>query len=191
MANQPVTGSAEPQQPYLIQPLGKHDRTAFTCGSAPLDQYFRNQVTQDIRRRVAKCLVAIEVSTGAVAGFYTLSATSLALAELPDVMSKKLPRYPVVPAVLMGRLAVSVGAQGHKLGRALLAHAVEYVATSNIGAFAIVVDAKDHRALRFYEKFGFVEITRQPRRLLLPLGTASALIKPGGVRTGIRCRWTF
>ena len=93
-------------------------------------------------------------------------------------MTKKLPRYPVVPAILMGRLAVPAGAQGRQLGRALLAHAVEYGATSTIGAFAIVVDAKDHRARRFYEKFGFVEITRQPRRLLLPLGTASALIKP-------------
>ena len=174
----PKSGSVEPQPPYLIEPLGKHDRAAFTCGSASLDQYFRNQVTQDIRRHVARCMVVIEVANGNVAGFYSLSATSLALCDLPDTMTKKLPRYPVVPAVLMGRLAVSVEAQGHQLGRALIAHAVEYIATGNIGAFAIAVDAKDVRAQKFYEKLGFVEITSQPRRLLLPIGTALALLKP-------------
>ena len=123
-------------------------------------------------------MVAIEVATGTVAGFHMLSATNLALSDLPDAIAKKLPRYPVVPAVLMERLAVSVEAQGQQLGRALIVHAVEYIATSNIGAFAIAVDAKDDRAQKFYEKLGFVEITNQPRRLLLPIGTALALLKP-------------
>jgi ribosomal protein S18 acetylase RimI-like enzyme len=157
-------------QPYTIEPLDKHDRRAFSCGSEPLDRYFKTQVTQDTRRRVAKCLVAVEVATGDVAGFYTLSATTLGLADLSDAMARTLPRYPIVPAVLMGRLAVSTKAQGHKLGTAMLAHAVEYVATSNIGAFGLVVDAKDDAAQRFYERHGFVII--KERQLILPLETA-------------------
>lgn len=173
-------GAAEPQQPYLIEPLGKqHDRKAFSSGSEPLDGYFKTRVTQDIRRRVAKCLVAVEIATGAVVGFYTLSATSLALAEIPDALAKGLPRYPIVPAVLMGRLAVATSAQGRKLGRALLAHAVEYVATGNIGAFALVVDAKDDAAQRFYERHGFVAISGHPRRLILPLESALQAMQVG------------
>ena len=170
---------AGPQRPYRIETLGKqHDRSAFSCGSEPLDRYFKTQVTQDIRRLVAKCLVAVEDTTGTVAGYYTLSATSLALAELPDHLVKALPRYPVVPAVLMGRLAVATAAQGRQLGRALLAHAVESVATGNIGAFALVVDAKDDASQRFYERHGYVTITGHPRRLILPLATGLALVGP-------------
>ena len=165
---------AGPQRPYRIETLGKqHDRSAFSCGSEPLDRYFKTQVTQDIRR-----LVAVEDTTGTVAGYYTLSVTSLALAELPGHLVKALPRYPVVPAVLIGRLAVATAAQGRQLGRALLAHAVESVATGNIGAFALVVDAKDDAAQRFYERHGFVTITGHPRRLILPLATGLALVGP-------------
>ena len=171
--------ASDQQQPYVIEPLGKHDRTTFSCGSEPLDRYFKTQVTQDIRRRLAKCLVAVDVATNTVAGFYTLSATNLALSELPDDLAKGLPRYPVVPAILMGRLAVATSAQGHKLGTALLAHAVEYVTTSNIGAFAIVIDAKDDAAQRFYERHGFVAIMGQPRRLVLALATAARLLGAG------------
>lgn len=163
----------QPSPPYRIEPLGKqHDRSAFTCGSEPLDRYFKTQVAQDIRRRVAKCAVAVDVRTGLIAGFYTLSATSLALAELPEQMKKALPRYPIVPAVLMGRLAVATEAQGKKLGQALLVHAIEYVATSPIGAHMIVVDAKDDAAQQFYERMGFVAILEQTRRLVVPIATA-------------------
>jgi len=155
---------------YRIEPLGKHDRKAFSCGSEPLDRYFKTQVTQDIRRRVAKCLVAVDAATSDVAGFYTLSACSLALTDLSEASQKALPRYPIVPAVLMGRLAVATQAQGHKLGTAMLAHAVEYIATGNIGAFGLIVDAKDDAAERFYTRHGFVVI--KDRQMVLPLETA-------------------
>jgi GNAT superfamily N-acetyltransferase len=166
-----------PPAPWRVETLGKsHDRNTFACGSEPLDRYFRTQVTQDIRRRIAKCSVAVDTTTGAVAGYYTLSAASLALAEAPDALAKALPRYPAVPAVLMGRLAVATAVQGRQLGRAMLAHAIEYVATSNIGAYAIVIDAKDDRAQRFYERHGFAGLIDQPCRLILPLGTALKLV---------------
>lgn len=165
--------------PYRIEPLGKHhDRTAFSCGAEPLDRYFKTQVMQDVRRYMAKCQVAVEAATGEIAGFYTLSATSLVLAELPDSLTKGLPRYPVIPAVLIGRLAVATGAQGRKLGLALLAHAIEHVAISNIGAFALLVDAKDDAAQRFYERHGFLAIKGHPRRLILPVATALRVANP-------------
>jgi ribosomal protein S18 acetylase RimI-like enzyme len=171
----PTASGTEP--PYRIEPLGKqHDRSAFCCGSEMLDRYFKSQVTQDIRRRVAKCSVAVDRASGAVVGFYTLSATSLALLDLPDALATALPRYPAVPAVLMGRLAVATEAQGRQLGRALLAHAIAAIATGNIGAYALVVDAKDEAAVRFYAHYGFIPILGMARRLILPLATAERLL---------------
>ncbi len=85
---------------------GAHDRATFNSGSAPLDRYLREQVTQDVRRRVAACFVAT-TDGKRMAGYYTLASASLLLAELPASTGKKLPRYPTVPAVRMGRLAVS------------------------------------------------------------------------------------
>ena len=99
-----------------IEPLSDdHDRSQFLSGSNALERYLREQASQDIRRRIATCFVAVSVTAG-VAGYYTLTATSVALSALPPDIAKKLPRYPVVPAVLLGRLAVARHYQGHGLG---------------------------------------------------------------------------
>ena len=91
---------------FRIMPLeASYDRSMFSSGSKPLDDYFQKQVTQDIRRRVTACFVAITIEQR-IAGYYTLTAASILLSDLPDKIVKKLPRYPSVPAVRMGRLAV-------------------------------------------------------------------------------------
>jgi hypothetical protein len=92
---------------FRIEPLGEmHDRAAFQCGEEALDRYFQTQATQDIRRRVANCFVAVEIVTGQIAAFYTLSAASIPLVDLPPEEARRLPRYPTLPAVRIGRLAV-------------------------------------------------------------------------------------
>ncbi len=159
--------------PFVIGPLSsKHDRSSFTCGVGPLDQYFRRQASQDIRRRIAGCFVIVEAATGVIAGYYTLSATNLRLRELPDAMAGRLPRYPNIPAVLLGRLAVAVAYQGRGLGAVLLGDAVMRTATADIAAFAIVVDPKDDKARRFYQHYGFIELPRPERRMFIPIETA-------------------
>jgi len=140
---------------YRIEPLAKHDRKKFSCGSAELDRYFREQTTQDTRRRIAFCFVAVNDDDGEVAGFYTLAATSLALDRLSAEWAHKLPRYPVVPAVLLGRLAVATSHQGKRLGIALVADAVMRASRSEIAGHMMVVDAKDERAASFYANLGF------------------------------------
>ena len=156
--------------PFIIGPLSsKHDRSSFTCGVGPLDQYFRRQASQDIRRRIASCFVICEAATGAIAGYYTLSATNLRLRELPEAMVGRLPRYPIVPAVLVGRLAVAAAYQGRKLGAVLLGDAVMRTAKADIAAFAIVVDPKDDNARRFYERESFLPFPDQPMRLFRPM----------------------
>lgn len=146
------------------------ERGEFCCGSEPLDHYFRAQVSQDVRRRVTTCFVALH-ETGRVGGFYTLAATGILLNELPAAMTTRLPRYPSVPAVRMGRLAVDRTARGRGLGAALLADALMRSSTAEIAAYALVVDAKDEAAAAFYEHHGFVRFASQPRTLFLPLAS--------------------
>jgi GNAT superfamily N-acetyltransferase len=150
---------------YRIEPLAKQDRKKFSCGSDVLDRYFREQATQDIRRRVAFCFVAIS-DDNAVAGFYTLAATSLAFDRLSSEWARKLPRYPVVPAVLLGRLAVATTHQGKRLGMALVADALMRSTRSEIAGHMMVVDAKDERAAKFYEHLGFERLIDDRSRLV-------------------------
>ncbi|MDD5057388.1 MAG: GNAT family N-acetyltransferase [Sideroxydans sp.] len=156
---------------FRVAPLAtEHDRTQFRCGSAPLDRYFQQQVTQDVRRRVTACFVAL-TGEQRIAGYYTLAATSLLLNELPPAISKKLPRYPLVPAVRMGRLAVDQDFKNLGLGGALLADAMCRAAHSEITAYAMVVDAKDKNAAAFYRHHGFIPLPDSPLTLFLPLAT--------------------
>ena len=111
------------------------DRAKFTCGIEPLDRYFRTQVSQDIKRRVSACFVAND-NMGQIAGYYTLASASILLSDLPETLAKKLPRYPSVPAVRMGRLAVSDSFKGKGLGAALLADALRRAATAEVAACA-------------------------------------------------------
>ncbi|MBS0276367.1 MAG: GNAT family N-acetyltransferase [Proteobacteria bacterium] len=139
---------------YRIAPPGNEKRADFSSGSPALDRYFREQVGQDIRRRVTSCFVALD-DAGTIAGFYTLAMTSISPEALPDEHRRKLPRYPTVPAALMGRLAVDRSHQGEGLGGALVADALMRAIRSDLAAYALLVDAKDETAVRFYERLGF------------------------------------
>ncbi|WP_341686711.1 GNAT family N-acetyltransferase [Limnohabitans sp.] len=152
------------------------DRSGFECGVAPLDRYFRTQVSQDIKRRVTACFVATD-ALGQIAGYYTLASASVLLADLPETLAKKLPRYPSVPAVRMGRLAVDQSFKGEGLGAALLADALRRAVTAEIAAYAFVVDAKDEAAASFYAHHGFIALPDQPLFLFIPLATVKDLIK--------------
>jgi GNAT superfamily N-acetyltransferase len=164
--------------PFVVQPLNKqHDRTAFSCGIEALDNYFRTQARQDTDKRVAATFVLVDSQTSDVAGFYTLSATTVPLPELPETIAKRLPRYPLIPAVLIGRMAVDKKHQGKKLGEFLLLDALKrcYDQTKQIGPAAVVVDAKNEGALGFYLKMGFIQFKDDPMRLFLPMKTIGKL----------------
>jgi ribosomal protein S18 acetylase RimI-like enzyme len=159
--------------PFRLEPLAReHRRGMFRCGEEVLDRYFQTQVTQDIRRRIANCFVAVEIATGQIAAYYTISAASIPLVDLPLEETKRLPRYPTVPAVRIGRLAVDQGFQGRGLGAALLADAAARALSSAAAAFTLLVDAKNDPAVAFYQHFGFRILASQPRTLFLPLETA-------------------
>lgn len=150
---------------YRIELLADHDRRNFSCGSIALDRYFREQATQDVRRRLATCFVGVS-DEDEVAGFYTLAATSLAFDRLAPEDAKKLPRYPVVPAILLGRLATALAHQGKRLGASLVADAISRSMRSDIVGYAMLVDAKDAKAAAFYQKLGFRSLPDSPLRLV-------------------------
>ncbi len=156
--------------PFRIEPLGpQHDRARFASGTDALDRYFREQVTQDVRRRVTTCYVAVEAATARIAGYYTLSAAGIPLGELPAPLARRLPRYPSVPVARLGRLAVDQAFRGRQLGAALLWDAVLRARRSEIAVYALVVDAKDDQAEAFYRHHGFIAFSSLPRKLVLPL----------------------
>ncbi len=131
---------------FRIEPLGAHDRSAFRCGSAALDAYLRERASQDVKRLLASCFVAVDKTTELVAGFYTLSASSVSAKELPQESLTRLPRYPALPAALVGRLAVDTRYQRRGLAGAMLTDAAVRVIRGDLKAFAILVEAKDESA---------------------------------------------
>lgn len=162
---------------YRIEPLAdKHDRAAFSCGVETLDRYLRRQAGQDVSRLVAAAFV-ITPDGKTVAGFYTLTAHVLNLGDLPDNVAKKLPRYPSVPAILLGRLAVGKDFRGVGIGELLLVDAFKRVLanTQEVGAAALVVDAKDERAREFYLRHDFIPLPSQPNRLFYTVKTIQKL----------------
>ena len=161
--------------PYRVEPLGaQHDRAAFSCGVDALDRYFRSQAGQDTRKRVASCFVLV-AEDGSAAGYYTLSATGIALTDLPPDVARKLPRYPLIPAALMGRLAVDLRRRGQGLGELLLFDAFSRTLRSDVAGYAFVVDAKDDAAQAFYERYRFMRLPGPGRRLYLPLSEIARL----------------
>jgi len=154
-----------------IEPLGpQHDRKSFSCGVEPLDRYLRELATQDAKRRLSNCFVAVGQG-GEIAGYYTFAAASFPIGELPPEQAKRLPRYPLLPAGLIGRLAVATGHKGQGLGGALITDAALRAARADPAIFAIVVDAKDETAAQFYEHLGFRRFMSRPGSLFVPIAT--------------------
>lgn len=160
-----------------IEPLGpQHDRAAFSSGSAPLDQYLKTQAAQV----AAKNLTAMFVLTSAgktILGYFTLSAFSIKLSDIPEQLAKKLTKMGEVPATLLGRLARSLDQKGKGIGQILLVDALKKALQNNatVASWAVVVDAKDEKASVFYKHFGFREFPNTPQRLFLPMRSIEEL----------------
>lgn len=159
-----------------IQPLNaEHDRSTFCSGVPALDRYLRERAGQDARRRVAAPFVATAEGVK-VLGFYTLSTTSIQLNGIPVELAKRLPRYPRLPATLLGRLATDLSARGIGLGRVLLVDAITRAVRSEIASFALVLDAKDEAAASFYERESFIRLPGTPIRFVRRMDDLAALV---------------
>lgn len=155
---------------FVVEPFDRHrhDRTGFRCGEPALDTYLAQQATQDVRRDVASLFCLVDAPNPQILGYYTLCASSVRFTDLPPALTRRLPPYPEIPAILLGRLAVSRDAQGSGLGSRLLGEAVQRSRGVPIAAWCVVVDALSDRAAGWYAQTGFMPFPHQPHRLVLP-----------------------
>lgn len=164
---------------FIFEPIErqKHNRASFKCGQADLDRYLHSQATQDIKKRVATVFVLVDHPSNNVVAYYTLSAYSIELVELDNVLAKSLPKYPLLPATLLGRLAVDVNYQGKGLGEVVLVDALKrsLLATVQVASIAVVVDALNERAASFYQKYGFQQFKQHPLKLYLSMQSVAQL----------------
>lgn len=152
--------------------LANHNRSLFNCGDTSLNTYFHLSAGQDNKKNVS--VTYIMLLGEEIVGFYTLSANSILLADLPPERAKKLPRYDKIPVTLLGRLAVSLPHQRKGFGSLLLADALKrsLASASEIGSYAVIVDAKNIEAEKFYLTFGFLPFA-ETRKLYMPMQTVA------------------
>jgi len=157
----------------------KHQRDNFDCGVESLNKYIKKIASQDLKRKAATVFVLINSSTGDVMGYYTLSSFSLELAEIEPTVAKKLPRYPLLPATMLGRLAVDKSYKRKGFGQLMLIDAMKkcYKASEQIASVALLVDAINEQAVSFYQKFGFISFQSSRERLYLPIKTIEKIMR--------------
>jgi predicted GNAT family N-acyltransferase len=161
-----VSPDREPE--YRFEPLGdQHDRAAFSCGNEDLDKNFQGHlIGQDVERGLANVFVV--TSDGhTVAGFYTLSPLSILSVDLPENLSKKLPKRPI-GVTLLGRMGRNISLHGQGIGEMLLMDALykAWQASKLVSSWAVVVDAKAGARDFYLEN----EFTPFGKRVVFPTG---------------------
>ncbi len=163
---------------YVIAHLEKkHDLKNFNCGIEALDHHLKTQASQDMKKNVAVSYVLTENDLFNVSGYYTLSSIGIMAGDLPEEIVRKLPRYPNLPGILIGRLARDKKCRGNNIGQLLLVDALKRSLdiSTQLGCVAVVVDAKNDKAVTFYKSYGFIPFIDNNRRLFLPMGTIKKL----------------
>jgi predicted GNAT family N-acyltransferase len=147
----------------------KHERMTFTCGAESLDEYIKTRASQELRKKVSTPFVLTDSPDRKVLGYYCLSAYSISIVDIEAQAAKKLPRYPLLPAILLGRLAVDLGHQGKSYGKRLLLDALRRSCdiAKQLASVAVVVDAKGEDAASFYHRYGFIEFPNNPMKLYI------------------------
>ncbi len=162
-----------------IEPLNnsKHQRSAFSCGKESLDNYIRKQASQDLKKKVAMVFVLTDTPNTNIIAYYTLSSYTVDITELNESFAKKLPCYPLLTATLLGRLAVDITQQGKHLGEVILIDALKkaFLSTSTVASLAVVAEAIDENAVKFYQKYGFQTCKQNPLKLYLPMKSVEQL----------------
>jgi len=160
---------------FHVEPLdpAKHRREAFDCGVEPLNVFLKTRANREAQVFASACYVLVPTSEPArIAGYYTLSATTIGLKEIAveKQAQLRLPKsYPELGAVLVGRLARDLAFAEHRIGEKLIFSALfrSYREAKKVGAVAVVVDSKSAEATQFYQRYGFIPLDGS--RLWLPM----------------------
>jgi len=153
------------------------DLKSFDCGEAILNNYLVKYASQDLKRYLTSVYICSLEDQKKVIGYYTLSSNRIDVLEISKDYTKKLPCYPYLPAILIGRLAIDLKHQKNKIGKLLLMNALYKSHKSGIAAFAVIVEAKNTEARNFYKKYGFNEFLDNPDKLFLPMSQIAKLFQ--------------
>jgi GNAT superfamily N-acetyltransferase len=162
--------------------LKKHDRKSFDCGDPSMNDFLQRYARQSHESCAAKTFVAIDnADNKTILGFYSLAAGALAYADTPEAVRRGLARHDV-PGFRLGRIATDVRWQGQGLGGQLLAIAARRClrVSAEVGGAALIIDAKNDRAARWYINYGALPLSHKPLTLVMPLATFAADLKAAG-----------
>ncbi len=171
-----------PLTDWREEPISRqHDRAAFDCGDASLNQFLHRHARQSHEKGGAKTYLAISGTDEKVLGYYSLSPASVAYERVPEVIQRGLARYEV-PVFRLGRLAVDVSVQGQGLGGQLLLATGRrcLLVAAQAGGIALLIDAKNAQVAGWYASFGAVPLLDAPLSLLLPFKTIHAALVAAG-----------
>jgi GNAT superfamily N-acetyltransferase len=145
----------------------KHLRDSFSCGEESLDDYIKRRASQELKKLISTTFVLTDSPNRIAMGYYTISSYSVDAAVLDDAFAKSLPRYPLLPATLLGRLAVDLNQKGKGYGGRLLVDSMKVAldTSKRIASMALVVDAMNDDALSFYLKYDFRQFKNEPMKL--------------------------
>lgn len=161
---------------FKSEPLDKtkHKRAAFSCEHHALTEYIKHQASQDVKKNVAAVFVLTPDGV-TISGYYTLSQYGIDVGDIPQELLEqlKIPKYPRLPATLIGRLARHIDLKGQAVGEVLLMDALRRAlgATRTVASVVVVVEAKDENAVKFYKRYGFIAMPDHPDRLFIPMAT--------------------
>lgn len=156
--------------PFDSEPLREdHDLASFDCGKPELDSWLREYALHAIAMRTARVFVWTDDLR--VVAYYTLNGHQVNRDDVPPRIGRGGPA--VLPAVLVGKLALDQSLRGHGLGGDLVVDAFERIltATSIVAARVVVVDAIDEEAVSFWEHFGFIRTAPDSPRLIQKLSS--------------------
>lgn len=161
--------------PEIVPLSREHDRSGFDCGIPELDSFLKATARQHGEKGISRTFVLTDGSP-TILGYFTLTLCEVMAGNMPAKLSGKYPSH-ALPAVRLGRLAVSRREQGKGYGELLLAEAIHRTAliAEQAGLIGLFIDAKNDKARSFYEHFGFIPLPNQPLQLFLPIGTIRSL----------------
>jgi GNAT superfamily N-acetyltransferase len=159
-----------------------HDRKAFDCGNADMNDFLRRYARQSHELGSAKTFLAVDNNNPQrILGFYSLAPAALVHERVPEILRRGLARHDV-PGFRLARLATHIGLQGQGIGGQLLGAAARRCirAAAEVGGVVLIIDAKNERAAKWYAGYGAVSLQDTPDTLVMALSTFAADLKAAG-----------
>ena len=161
----------------IILPLNNsHDRKSFDCGEPSLNEFLQRYARQSAAKRISKTAVAVAHETATeIFGYHTTLVTTIKIEHIPVKLGKT-----GIPSYLLARLAVDLNQQGKGIGEDLLYDVFRraVLIAEQTGLYAVVLDALNDRAKKFYLSYGFQELLDDPLHLYLPVETIVQSLPP-------------